>query len=82
MKSERSLVPAPFPFITQHVVIEFPERTSDCPEPKTFKKISHKKRIAIPMTGGRDKRLTWPKRIWRFHGESVHGSLMREKFVS
>ena len=62
--SERSLVPAPFPFISQHVVIEFPERTSDCPEPKTFKNISHKKRIAIPMTRGREKRLTWPKRIW------------------
>ena len=26
------------------------------------------------MTRGRDKRLTWPKTIWRFHGESVHGS--------
>ena len=57
MKGERSLVPAPFPFILQHVVIEFPERTSDCPEPKTFEKTSHKKRIAIPMTRGRDKRL-------------------------
>ena len=49
-----------FAFTTQHVVIEVPERTSDCPEPKTFKKISHKKHIAIPMTMGRDKRLTMP----------------------
>ena len=56
MKSERSLVPAPFPFISQHVVIEFPELTSDCPESKTLKKNSHKKHIAIPMTRGRDKK--------------------------
>ena len=42
-----------FTFTTQHVVIEFPERTSDCPEPKTLKKISTKNRdIAIPMTRG------------------------------
>ena len=71
-----------FAFTTQHVVIEFPELTSDCPESKTFKKLSHKKHVAIPMTRGRDKRLTRPKRIWRFHGESVRGSLMRERFVS
>ena len=30
-----------FAFTTQQVVIEFPERTSDCPEPKTFKTFSH-----------------------------------------
>ena len=51
---------------SNHVVIEFPERTSDCPEPKTLKKISHKKHIAIPMTRGRDKRLTMPKGFGAF----------------
>ena len=45
-----------FAFTTQHVVIEFPELTSDCPESKTLKKNSHKKHIAIPMTRGRDKK--------------------------
>ena len=49
-----------------HVIIEFPERTSDCQEPKTFKKISHKKHIAIPITRGRDKRLTMPKGFGAF----------------
>ena len=49
-----------FAFTKQHVVIEVPERTSECQEPKTFKTISHKKHIAIPMTRGRDKRLTMP----------------------
>ena len=47
---------------------------------KLSKNFPTKKHIPIPMTRGRDKRLTWPKRIWRFHGESVRGSLMREKF--
>ena len=46
-----------FAFTTEHVVIEFPERTSDCPEPK-FKKNSTKNRdIAIPMT-------KWSLRDW------------------
>ena len=31
-----------FAFTTQHVVIEIFERTSDCPEPKTFQKMSTK----------------------------------------
>ena len=31
-----------FAFTTQHVVIEISERTSDCPEPKTFQKMSTK----------------------------------------
>ena len=31
-----------FEFTTQHVVIEVPERTSACPEPKTIKNISLK----------------------------------------
>ena len=72
-----------FAFTTQHVVIEVPERTSDCPELKTFKKFFHKKRISKPMTRGRDGKtdlvltLSWPG-----HGESVPGSLMRERFVS
>ena len=72
-----------FAFTTQHVVIEVPERTSDCSELKTFKTFSHKKRISIPMTRGRDRKtdlaltLTLPG-----HGESVRGSLMRERFVS
>ena len=33
-----------FAIITQLVVVEFPERTSDCPEAKTFKDFSHKKK--------------------------------------
>ena len=72
-----------FAFTTQHVAIEVPERTSDCSELKTFKIFSHKKRISIPMTIGRDRKtdlgltLTWPG-----HGESVRCSLMRERFVS
>ena len=72
-----------FAFTTQHVVIEVPERTSDCSELKTFKTFSHKKRISIPMTIGRDRNtdlaltLTWPG-----HGESVRGSLKRERFVN
>ena len=44
----------------QHVVIEVPERASYCPEPKTFENFPTKKHIAIPITRGRDKRLTWP----------------------
>ena len=34
------------------------------------------------MTRGRDRKLTWPKRIWCFDGESVRGTLMRERFAS
>ena len=34
-------------FTTQRVVIEVPEHTLGCQEPKTFKKCSHKKHIAI-----------------------------------
>ena len=41
-----------FPFTTQHVVIEFPERS---------KKIPTKKYIAIPVIRGRDKRLIIPE---------------------
>ena len=29
-----------FEFTTQRVVIEFPDGTSDCPEPKSFKNVS------------------------------------------
>ena len=54
-----------FAFTTQHKVIEFPERTSDCLEPKRSKHFPTKKNIVIPVTRERDKRLTWPKRIWR-----------------
>ena len=39
-----------FAFTTQHVVIEFLERTPDCLEPKAFENYSNKKRITIPMT--------------------------------
>ena len=70
-----------FAFTTQSVVIEVPESTSDCPEPKTFKQFSHKKKT-IPMMRGRDKKLTWHKGIWRYHGESLRGSLRWERFVS
>ena len=45
-----------------YVIIEFPERTSDCQEPK----ISHKKHIAILITRGRGKRLTMPKGFGAF----------------
>ena len=40
-----------FAFTTQLVVIEISERTSDCPEPKTFQKISHKKHMIYPWRG-------------------------------
>ena len=49
-----------FAFTTQHVVIEVPERTSDSLEPITLKTFAHKKHIAMSMTRGGDKRLTWP----------------------
>ena len=49
-----------FAFTAQHVVIEFPERTPDYPEPKAFQNYSLKKRITIPMTKRRDERLIWP----------------------
>ena len=49
-----------FAFTTRHVVIEVAERTSDSPEPITLKTFAHKKHIAIAMTMGGDKRLTWP----------------------
>ena len=51
------------PFTAQHVVIAFPERTPDCPEPKAFQNYSHKKRIIISMTRQKDERLVWPERI-------------------
>ena len=57
-------------FATQHVLIEVQERKSDCPEPKTFKNFFPQKSTDLAL------------RIWRFHGESVRGSLMRERFVS
>ena len=49
---------------TQSEVIEFSERTPDCPERKAF---SHQKPIAIPMMRGRDERLIWPLRISHFY---------------
>ena len=39
-----------FAFITQHVVIKVPERTSDCLEPKTLKKCKY-----FEKTGRNDK---------------------------
>ena len=71
-----------FEFTAQHVVIEVPEHTSDCPEPKTTVTI---KKISLKNTSQYDEgRLRdWPGlKDWRFHGESVRGSLMRERFVS
>ena len=48
----------PIAFTTQHGGIEVPERTSDCPEPNTFKKISLKtQRNAHGLA----------LRIWRSH---------------
>ena len=43
-------------FTTQRVVIEFPERTPDCPETKAFSSFSHQK----PMKRGRDEKFIWP----------------------
>ena len=54
-----------FAFTAQHVVIEVPQRRRIA-YLKTFKKISHIKHIAIPMTRGRDKRLTWPEGFGAF----------------
>ena len=47
-----------FAFTAQHVVIEVPQRRRIA-YLKTFKKISRIKHIAIPMTRGSYKRLTW-----------------------
>ena len=60
---------------------QVPERTPDCPEPKTFNTFSNKKHITIPMTR-EEIETDLALRIWRFHGESVRGSLTRERFVS
>ena len=49
-------------FTTQHGGIEVSERTSDCPEPNTFKKISHK-----TQRNAHDLAL----RIWRCHDEWI-----------
>ena len=54
-----------FAFTAQHVVIEVPQR-SRIAYLKTFKKISHIKHIAIPMTRGSYKRLTWPEGFGAF----------------
>ena len=52
---------AMFAFTMQCVVIEFPERTSACPEPKTFKKYSTKNTSQYPWREEElDKRLTRP----------------------
>ena len=48
---ERSMLYHTILITAQRVVIEVPECTSGCPEAKTFKKVSHKKHIAIPMMG-------------------------------
>ena len=47
------------PFTAQHVVIAFPERTPDCPEPKAFQNNKKKKTITISMTRQKDERLVW-----------------------
>ena len=47
-------------FTTQHGGIEVPERTSGCPENQTLSKKIPTKHNAMPMTRGKDKRLTWP----------------------
>ena len=60
---------------------QVPERTPDCPEPKTFNTFSNKKHITIPMTR-EEIETDLALRIWRFHGESVRSSLTRERFVS
>ena len=61
-------------FTTQRVVIEFPERTPDCPETKAFSSFSHQRLIEIPMTRGRDEKFISPLRIWCSHAESVRSS--------
>ena len=74
---------AMFAFTTQHVDIEFPERTSDCPEPKNFQKKFPQKNTSQYPWLGEEIRDDHALRIWRFRGESAgRGSLMREKFVS
>ena len=58
---------------------QVPERTPDCPEPKTFNTFSHKKHIAIPMTreeirdwhGLKDLALSWCAVLWRGRGLCV-----------
>ena len=69
-----------FAFTTQQVVIEVPERTSDCPEPKTFKNISHKKKHRNTYDEGKRYETDLALRIWRFHDESVRCFLTRERF--
>ena len=50
---------AMFAFTTQHVDIEFPERTSDCPEPKNFqKKFPQKNTSQYPWLG--EEIRDWP----------------------
>ena len=52
------------------------------PRTEIFQTVSHKKYIAIPMMKGRDEKPAWHKGIWRYHGESVRGSLRWERFGS
>ena len=65
-----------FAFTTQHVLIEVPERTSDCAKPKTLKKFSYKKKKTHRNSHDEGKRdeTDLALRIWLFYGETVRGS--------
>ena len=47
-----------FAFTAQHLVIEVPESTSDCPEPNTIQKISHKNTSQYLLQG--EEIRDWP----------------------
>ena len=66
---------------TRRSVLEVPQHMSDYQNRKLSKNFPTKNTSWYLLMRERDKRLTWPKRIWRFHSESVRGSLMRERFV-
>ena len=46
-------------FTTQRVVIEFPERTSDCPK-TSFQQLFPPKTHCNTMTRGRGEKFIWP----------------------
>ena len=66
---------------TRRSVLEVPQHMSDFQNRKLSKNFPTKNTSWYLLMRERDKRLTWPKRIWRFHSESVRGSLMRVRFV-
>ena len=66
-----------FAFTTHHVVIEVPERISDCPVSKPFKNFPPpppKKKPRNTHDEGMRLETQLALRIWCYHGEAVHGS--------